>query len=76
MNIEDAISGISLPVNAIAMLDRAIEILKENDVNSPDFLEGEADKSYKKCLWLVNQQVYGHYATIDMWDEWRRLTEK
>jgi len=75
-NIEDTISDDGLPVNTIAMSNRLIEILKEADTNSATILKGEDKKKFRKCLWLINQQVYGQLGTIDMCEEWSNLTKE
>jgi hypothetical protein len=75
-NIEDTMCTESLPVNTIAMCNRLVEILRESDTNNAPSLCGKNDvgfKNFKKCLWLVNSQVYGQTTTINMMDEWSEL---
>lgn len=76
-NIEDTMCEDSLPGNTIAMAIRLIEILKENSCNHiPSIKNKEDQKSFlkfKKCLWLINSQVYGQMAIINMMDEWDTL---
>lgn len=73
MNIEDTICEEGLPVNTIVMANRLIEILKENDTNSALSLKEEGKEKFKKCLWLINQQIYSQTDVIDMIDEWKDL---
>ena len=75
-NIEDTINEESLPVNTIAMLNRMIAILSENETNCALSLgtDNNGLLKFKKCLWLVNSQVYGQMETIDMIEEWKELT--
>jgi len=78
-NIEDTIHEDSLPINTIAMANRLIEILKENETNCALSLKKEGKEQgliqYLKCLWIINQQVYGQLETIDMNEEWVRLNK-
>jgi hypothetical protein len=74
-NIEDSIGKEILPVNTLAMLRRMDEILRINETNCAETLKGEGLAQYKKCLWLVNQQVYGQVGMIDMQSEWGELTK-
>jgi len=76
MNIEDTIGDDGLPVNARAMLNRLDEILVGNECNSYHYLSEENKIKYRKCLWLINQQVYGQLRTINMTEEWEELTEE
>ena len=74
---EDTICDQSLPVNTIACLNRMIEILQENETNSfqgmkSSFLTLEVER-YTRCLWFLNQQVFGQMAEIDMSDLWYDL---
>jgi hypothetical protein len=84
MNIEELIYEDGLPVNTIAMANRLVEILKENNTNSALSLSDDSkfpgrDKGllkFQRCLWLINSQVYGQLGKIDMDTEWTRLSEE
>ena len=68
MNIEQTVLGQSLPVNSLAMLHRLRELLDELGGNClRDFKE---DPRIRAVLWLLNYQVHGQLATIDMMAEW------
>jgi hypothetical protein len=74
MNIEDTMCEESLPGNTIAMANRLIKILKENDTNNiPSLRDKKELMKFKKCLWLINSQVYGQLEIINMIDEWANL---
>jgi len=75
MKIEDTIGDMGLPVNTIAMLNRGIEILRENRTNSATSLQGNSLKKFRKCLWLINQMVFSQTGSIDMMDEWSELVK-
>ena len=72
-HIEDCISETSLPVNTIAMSRRLIEILDESNTNCAFSLKDKNKIKFKKCLWLINSQIYGQMANINMMDEWSEL---
>lgn len=74
MEIEETIFEDYLPVNTIAMANRLIEILKNGDTNAFKFLNKDDKLKYRKCLWLINQQVYGQMDKIDMHKEFELLT--
>ncbi|MBU1173182.1 MAG: hypothetical protein KKD44_26760 [Proteobacteria bacterium] len=71
--IEETIFENSLPVNTVAMLNRLIEILGENNTNGYTLLDEANQFIFRKCLWLVNQQVFGQMGEINMADEWSNL---
>jgi hypothetical protein len=71
IQIEETISNQNLPVNTKAMLNRMNEILEEKGTNS---LQGIQDWRIHKLLWLVNSQVFGQMAVINMEQEWKELT--
>lgn len=84
MNIEETIHDTALPVNTIAMANRLIEILKENETNSAMAFRVSPELStrlketkgairFRKCLWLINQQIFGQLTSIDMEKEWFEL---
>ena len=72
-NIEDTIHDNSLPINTIAMCNRLIEILRESDTNCVMSLDDVNRIKFRKCLWLINQQVFGQMGVIDMVNEWDHL---
>jgi len=74
-NIEDTIHDNSLPINTIAMCNRLVEILRESDTNCVLSLKNESRIKFRKCLWLVNQQVFGQMGVIDMYDDWKDLVK-
>lgn len=69
-HIEQTVLTDSLPVNSKAMLSRLNELMDEQPTNC---LEGiKDDVRVQAVLWLLNYQVFGQLATIDMctlWDE-------
>ena len=71
MKIEDTIFDEGLPVNTIAMMNRGIEILRENDCNNPKSLKGKPKIQYRKLMWLLCNQVYDE--GVDLIDEWEDL---
>ena len=73
--IEDTMCDEALPVNTIAMCSRLIEILRENNCNNVPSISDRKEefKKFKKCLWLINSQVYGQMEEINMMDEWSSL---
>lgn len=74
IQIEDTIGDDGLPVNSLAMVERLKELLKENNTNC--LSDCKSDIRIRKLMWLINQQVYGQIATIDMYKEWGELTRK
>lgn len=69
-------SETGLPVNSLAMLNELREILERNETNS--FLTDLPDEDLREAkafLWVINSQIYGQLATIDMQEEWRELAE-
>uniref|UniRef100_A0A6M3LQP5 Uncharacterized protein n=1 Tax=viral metagenome TaxID=1070528 RepID=A0A6M3LQP5_9ZZZZ len=77
-NIEDTIFEDSLPINSIAMCNRLIEILREADTNCALGLRDDKKRKeelikYRKCLWLINSQIFGQLGVIDMSEEWDHL---
>ena len=74
MDIEQTIVHEGLPVNSIAMLTRLQELLEENKTNS---FEGMiCDHKIKGVMWLLNAQVFGQCACIDMVTLWEELNAK
>lgn len=67
-NIEDTIFDDGMAVNTLAMLNRMKEILDDNQTNC--LLNCKDDPRVKRLLWLLNSQVYGQMARIDMVKEW------
>jgi len=74
-NMEETIFDSSLPVNTLAMLDRAKELLQGAGVNCATSLTKTTRMDYKKILWLLNQQIYGGTAKIDLMEEWSKFTQ-
>ena len=71
-HIEDTIKDQGLPVNSKAMINRLIELLDEHETNCLDQEKTRNDPRIKGVMWLLNGQVFGQLATIDMcklWDE-------
>lgn len=75
MEIEDTLNQNLLPINTIAMMNRAIKILEKNRTNNVLNLQGEELLKFQRCLWLVNNQLYTQVGVIDMLAEWYRLSE-
>lgn len=73
MNIEDTVMEEGLPVNSKAMLNRLNEIMDESKTNCLNDING--DMRVRKILWLLNGQVHGQLATIDMSKEWDRFND-
>ena len=73
MNIESMIFDEALPDNSIAMFERGIEILRDAETNCIKSLNGEAKLKMRKLLWLINQQLFGQLAIIDMYNQWAEL---
>jgi len=72
--IEDTIFNKRLPVNTKAILNRLNELLDEHQTNS--LLGCKYDPRIKQLIWLLNSQVYGQLANIDMEAEWQSLNSK
>ena len=64
MNIEQTVTSVALPVNSNAMLNRLSELLTENQTNC--LKDCKEDIRVKAILWLLNSQVFGQLAVIDM----------
>jgi len=73
-NIEDLIHNDYLPVNSLAMANRLIELLRENNTNCLNAIKDNIQ--VKKLLWLINSQVFGQLAIIDMCKLWDDLKEE
>jgi hypothetical protein len=71
MNIENTIMSTSLPCNSLAMLARLRELLEDNKTNC--LSDCRQDARIKAVLWLLNSQVFGQLATIEMCEEWTQL---
>jgi len=72
MPIEDTLESNGLPVNSKVMLGRLEEILEMHNTNCLANIKD--DERVRRVMWLLNYQVYGLCAIIDMGDEWRELT--
>jgi hypothetical protein len=70
-HIEETIASQNLPVNTKSMLNRMSELMEEKSTNS---LQGIQDRRIRKLLWLLNSQVFGQLAIINMEQEWKELT--
>ena len=73
MNIEGTIKTDSLPVNSKAMIHRLSELLEENETNCLNICKD--DPRVKAVLWLLNSQVFGQMANIDMAELWQELND-
>lgn len=74
MHIEETIDKEALPVNSIAMASRLIELMQESETNC---LESIKDSwKIKAILWLLNSQVFGQLAVVDMHDLWHEINEE
>lgn len=74
VKLEEMIAWSYLPVNAKVMLKRLREILDEGCTNNFEYLKTEEQKTnFKRVLWMLNQQVYGQFAMIDLGKEWDDL---
>lgn len=74
MEIEDTIFSNALPVNSNVMLGRLQNLLKENGTNC--LTDCRDDVRVKKLMWLINSQVFGQLATIDMNNVWVELAKR
>jgi len=74
---EHAFAESSLPVNSIPFLNRLKEILEEYKTNSLKTLPPSSEYHLKAraVLWVLNAQVFGQVAEIDMNMEWGELDE-
>lgn len=73
MQIEQTVLSNGLPVNSLAMLSRLNELLAENKTNCLESCK--SDIRVKAVLWLLNYQVFGQLATIDMCDLWDEINK-
>jgi hypothetical protein len=71
MNIEDTILTGSLPCNSLAMMARLTELLDGGNC----LQDVKTDPRVRAVMWLLNYQVYGQLANIDMMAEYRKLSE-
>lgn len=76
MHIEDTIEAESLAVNNIAMANRLTQILKEEGCNNYNFLSVNGKIKFRKCLWLINQNIFGQLGKVDMYDEWNYVVKE
>jgi hypothetical protein len=73
---DQAMFSDSLPVNALPFLNRMVEILEENNTNTPAGLpEAEKDK-FRSNLWIVLYQTHGQLFKLDHYDEFKYLSDK
>lgn len=73
MKIEHTVLASSLPVNSKAMVARLRELMDENQTNSLALLKD--NPNVRAVMWLLNSQVFGLLAAIDMCDEWKWIKE-
>ena len=73
MKEERAFSGDALPCNSLPFLNRIREILEESGTNGLRGLAGEAEVNVRACMWVLNGQLYGQVATIDLGREYKAL---
>jgi hypothetical protein len=60
----------AFPCNPIPFANGLAEHVKDNGTDSI-----KSDQA-KRILWILMSQAYGQLATIDLWDEWDRLTKR
>ena len=70
-HIEETVKTNSLPVNSKAMLSRLNELMNERPTNCLESIRD--DIRVKAVLWLLNYQVFGQLATIDMCELWSEI---
>ena len=68
-DIYTALESTSFPCNPIPFANGLAEHVSANGTDSI-----ESDQA-KRILWILMAQAYGQIATIDLCDEWRRLTK-
>ena len=69
MNEHMAMFSEFLPVNPLPFLIKATELIREN---GPDYIQSD---QIKAILWVVLTQSYGQMASIDLSEEWDRLSQ-
>jgi len=74
-HIEETIKNSGLPVNSKAMINRLIELLDEHQTNCLETERVKTDPRVKGILWLLNLQVFGQLAIIDMCKLWDELNQ-
>lgn len=70
-HIEDTIFDSGIPVNTLAMLNRLKQLIIEHKTNS--LLNCNQDPRIKRLMWLINSQMYGQLAEIDLMKIWKDL---
>ena len=75
MGIEQTIHSAGLPYNSYCMLNRLRELLEENGSNCLSDEKQRSDPRIKAVLWLINSQVYGQLAKIDLMAEYGKITK-
>ena len=68
--LEDHIFSSSLPVNPLPFIKKMYLLLKESSITDPKKLSSRDYFIYRKCLWFLDQQVYGQLSTIDLKEVW------
>lgn len=69
-NVYTAIESESFPCNPIPFANGLADHVRENGSDSI-----KSDEA-KRILWILMGQAYGQLATIDLCDEWDRLTKR
>ena len=75
MKIEETIKENGLPCNSYAMINRLRELLEENGSNCLSDEKQKSDPRIKAVLWLINSQVFGQCAKIDLSIQWAELVD-
>ena len=74
MKEEHAFASPCLPCNSLPFLTRLREILDESGTNSLQSVKDtDAGMKAQACLWVLNAQLYGQLATVDLFVEWDEL---
>ena len=68
--IEDTVLDTGLPVNSLAMLNRIKDILNNLKTNCLSEERARTDQRILKLMWLLNSQVFGQGAIINLYDQW------
>lgn len=71
----EAVTGPSMPVNSIAMLNEIRAALDASGTNCLESVDGDQLMRTRAALWVLNAQVHGQLARVDLDEEWRELNE-
>jgi hypothetical protein len=66
--LQSAIEDSSFPCNPIPFAQGLADFMRDNDTSAIRSNEAQ------RILWILMAQSYGQMATIDLCDEWERLT--